>query len=110
MFIVLVLLGKPIILLMSGEAFLPAYPLLLILAGATIIALATLGFEPLLQATGHAGTAFVVRLFGLALLGLLFWWLVPGGGVTGASWAMLISAVATAMLMSFAGWRALRKL
>lgn len=95
MLVVMVVLGRPLIWAMSGEIFLPAYPLLLYLGASTIIGLASLGLEPLLQAAGRAFAAFLARLGGLAAIGLcIFLWIEPYG-VAGASWAMLAGAVAT---------------
>jgi len=95
MLVVMLLLGKPLIWAMSGEAYLAAFPLLLFLGASTIIGLASLGIEPLLQAAGRPAPAFLARLAGLAAIGLgLLLWLKPFG-VEGASWAMLAGAVST---------------
>jgi len=95
MLVVMLLLGKPLIWAMSGEAYLAAFPLLLFLGASTIIGLASLGIEPLLQAAGRPAPAFLARLAGLVAIGLgLMLWLKPFG-VEGASWAMLAGAVST---------------
>lgn len=108
MFAILILFGEHILLIMSGPEFVAAYPLLLLLAGATIIGLIAVGLEPLLQAADRATTAFVVRLLSLVLLAALLSWLLPVHGVFGAALAMLISAAATAVLLMLIGWRLLR--
>lgn len=110
MFAALVLLGEYIILIMSGPEFVGAYPLLLVLAGATIIGLISVGLEPLLQAADRATTAFFIRLFSLVLLAALLIWLLPVHGGFGAALALLISAVSTAALLMLIGWQLLRQL
>lgn len=109
MLVVMVVLGRPIIWAMSGEIFLPAYPLLLFLGASTIIGLASLGLEPLLQAAGRAFAAFLARLAGLAAIGVcLLLWIAPYG-VTGASWAMLGGALATLLVHLWVSVRLMRR-
>ncbi len=110
MFAVLVLLGEHIILIISGAEFVGAYPLLLLLAGATITGLVAVGLEPLLQAADRATMAFVIRLLSLALLGALLTWWLPLHGAFGAALAMLVSALATALMLMLIGWRLLQAL
>lgn len=109
MMVALVVLGKPLIWAMSGEEYLSAYPLLLLLGASTIIGLASLGLEPLLQAAGRPGSSLFARLAGVALIGLGLWlWLEPYG-VTGASWAMLVGAVGTLLVLLSISARLLRR-
>ena len=110
MFGLLILLGKRVILIMSGPEFVDAYPLLLLLAGATIIGLVSVGLEPLLQAADRATTAFVIRFLSLALLAVLLLWLLPAYGAFGAAVALLISSIATALLLMLIGWQLLQAL
>ncbi len=110
MFGILVMLGEYVIIIMSGAQFAGAYPLLLLLAGATIIGFVALGLEPLLQAADRATTAFVSRMISLLLLGALLYFWLPGYGVTGAAWAMLASSAATVILLMLLVWRILRGL
>lgn len=110
MFAVLVLSGKYIILIMSGPEFVGAYPLLLVLAGATIIGLISVGLEPLLQAADRATTAFVVRLLSLLLLAALLVWLLPVHGGFGAALALMTSALVTAALLMIIGWHLLQRI
>lgn len=110
MFGVLILFGKYVILFMSGPEFAGAYPLLLLLAGATIIGLIAVGLEPLLQAADRATTAFLIRLLSLVMLAGLLVWLLPAYGAFGAALALLISAIATALLLMLIGWRLLQAL
>ncbi len=109
MLVVMVAFGKPLIWAMSGEAYLDAFPLLLFLGASTIIGLASLGLEPLLQAAGRPAWAFLARLAGLAAMGLgLVLWLKPYG-VAGASWAMLAGAVATLLVLLWISFGLMRK-
>ena len=99
MLLAIFVLGRPLIWLMSGEEFLPAYPMLLILGASTIIGLASLGVEPLLQAAGRPGLALTARLVWLAAVAALLVAWTGTYGVIGASWAILVSTVLTAALM-----------
>ncbi len=102
LFLGLLLFGKIIISLISGPEYLAAFPLLLLLGAATIISLAGLGLEPLLQAAGRARNALMARLAGLVALGLLMAVLLPAFGTVGAAWVMLISAILTSIILFFA--------
>ena len=99
LFIGLLLLGKNIIDLISGPDYLAAFPILLLLGAATIISLAGLGLEPMLQAAGRARNALVARIAGLVALGLLLAVFLPTFGTIGAAWVMLISAILTTIIL-----------
>tara|TARA_R110000824_G_scaffold217368_1_gene403888 strand:- start:593 stop:1960 length:1368 start_codon:yes stop_codon:yes gene_type:complete len=99
LFISLLFLGKNIIALISGPEYLAAFPILLLLGAATIISLAGLGLEPLLQAAGRARNALVARVAGLVALGLLMAVFLPTFGTIGAAWVMLISAILTTIIL-----------
>ena len=99
LFIGLLLLGKNIIDLISGPEYLAAFPILLLLGAATIISLAGLGLEPMLQAAGRARNALVARIAGLVALGLLLAVFLPTFGTIGAAWVMLISAILTTIIL-----------
>lgn len=101
LFIGLLLLGKNIIGLISGPEYLAAFPILLLLGAATIISLAGLGLEPMLQAAGRARNALVARLAGLVALGALLAVFLPTFGTIGAAWVMLISAILTTIILFF---------
>jgi O-antigen/teichoic acid export membrane protein len=98
-FIGLLLFGKNIIALISGPEYLAAYPMLLLLGAATIISLAGLGLEPLLQAARRAHNALVARITGLVALGLLMAVFLPAFGTIGAAWVMLITAMLTTIIL-----------
>ena len=108
LFIGLLLLGRNIISLISGPEYIAAYPLLLLLGAATIISLAGLGLEPLLQAAGRAQNALGARVAGLIALGGLLAVFLPGFGTIGAAWVMLISAILTTLILFFSSRAAIR--
>tara|TARA_R110000824_G_scaffold61807_3_gene164026 strand:- start:4780 stop:6117 length:1338 start_codon:yes stop_codon:yes gene_type:complete len=109
LFIGLLFLGKYIIALISGPEYLAAFPILLLLGAATIISLAGLGLEPLLQAAGRARNALVARVAGLIALGLLMAVFLPTFGTIGAAWVMLISAILTSIILFVSSRAAIRK-
>ncbi|WP_339688797.1 oligosaccharide flippase family protein [uncultured Parasphingorhabdus sp.] len=109
LFLGLLLLGKNIISLISGPDYLAAFPILLLLGAATIISLAGLGLEPLLQAAGRARNALVARVAGLVALGLLMAVLLPRFGTLGAAWVMLISAILTSIILFISSRSAIRQ-
>ncbi|MEO9636326.1 MAG: oligosaccharide flippase family protein [Parasphingorhabdus sp.] len=99
LFIGLLLLGQYLISFISGPEYLAAFPILLLLGASTIISLAGLGLEPLLQAAGRARNALMARVAGLVALGLLMALFLPMFGTIGAAWVMLISAVLTTIIL-----------
>ncbi|MEH6702238.1 lipopolysaccharide biosynthesis protein [Parasphingorhabdus sp.] len=99
LFLGLLLLGKYMIALISGPEYLAAFPILLLLGAATIISLAGLGLEPMLQAAGRARNALVARVAGLVALGGLLVVFLPTFGTIGAAWVMLISAILTTVIL-----------
>lgn len=99
LFLGLLLFGKNIIGLISGPEYLAAFPILLLLGAATIISLAGLGLEPMLQAAGRARSALVARVAGLVALGALLAIFLPNFGTLGAAWVMLISAILTTVIL-----------
>lgn len=109
LFIGLLALGQNIIALISGPEYLAAYPLLLLLGAATIISLAGLGLEPLLQAAGRARNALVARVAGLVALGVLLAVFLPTFGTIGAAWVMLISAILTSIILFVSSRAAIRE-
>lgn len=101
-FLIVVLLGHPVLTLMGGREFGRAYPILLWLAAAGCVDLVTAGFEPLLLAANRIGATFVARVAGVvALFGIAFW-LGPLMEVIGVSIAVLVNAVVVALLLGLA--------
>jgi len=108
--LLLIALGKPMIALMAGTEFAGAYPLLVLLGAATGMGMIGLGFDPLLQASGKAHLSLIIRMIGLALIGLMLYLLIPGLGATGAALALLSAAAITLTLLLFTGFREMRKM
>ena len=97
--------GRPILLLMAGPEFLPAYPILLILAAASAIELFGVGYEPHLMATGKPHISLVIRAISAVLLLIAMIVLLPPLGSHGAAYATLVySVAAVAMLFSYDMW------
>lgn len=106
---VLLLAGKSLLALIAGEAFLPAYPLLLLLGTAAVIDLVGVGFEPALIASGRAGLSFRIQLIvAIVLIGSLLA-LVQIWGTIGAGIAVLTGSLLAFAMMSIATWRAIRR-
>lgn len=107
-----IIAGKPALYIISGQAYLPAYPLLVMLGVAAAIDLATVGFEPALMASGHAGQALAIRLISLIILATMLWISLPVMQERGAGLSMIAASFSNALLFMLATFRsnALRKL
>lgn len=99
------LLGKPVLLLMSGPEFLPAYPMLLFLAAASSVDLSGAMYEPTLMSGDKANTALILQVVRLALLVILLALMLPLWGAIGAAAATFITALIRNMLLRRAASR-----
>ncbi|MCP3734372.1 lipopolysaccharide biosynthesis protein [Sphingomonas sp. RP10(2022)] len=108
-FLIVVLFGHPILTLMGGKDFGPAYSILLWLAAAGCIDLVTAGFEPLLLAANRIGATFVARVVGIVALFAVAFWLSPLLEVIGVSIAVLVNALVVAGLLGFATYALVRR-
>ena len=106
---ILLLVGKPALLLVAGEEFAGAYPLLLLLGTAAALDLGGVSFEPALLATGRAGLMLKLRLLLTAVLIALLVALLPTLGAQGAAIATLIASLLGLFLFGFVAWRAIHK-
>jgi O-antigen/teichoic acid export membrane protein len=106
---VLLLAGKPLLGLIAGEAFLPAYPLLLLLGTAAVIDLVGVGFEPALVSSGRAGLSFRIQLVVAVVLIASLFVLVQIWGTVGAGIAVLTGSALSFAMMGIATWRAIRR-
>ncbi|HEV2567314.1 lipopolysaccharide biosynthesis protein [Sphingomonas sp.] len=106
MLAILFFAGKVLLGLVAGPAFLPMYPLLLLLGTAAVIDLVGVSFEPALIATGKAGLAFRIQLFVTLVLIAAMVLLLPSQGATGAGFALLISSSLGFLLKGVASLRA----
>lgn len=104
--LILLLLGRPLLHLIGGAAYLGVYPLLVLLGLASALDLASVVFEPALVAMGRAGRALWVRIgASLALFALLAITL-PLYGTLGAAWAVLAASALALLLFAATAWRA----
>ncbi|MCK9540625.1 MAG: lipopolysaccharide biosynthesis protein [Novosphingobium sp.] len=101
-----ILAGRQALALIGGEAFESGAVVLIPLAIAASLDLASVAFEPVLHASGHAGRALAARLLGAIVLGLGILAL-HGGEEVGIAWAVSIGAAAVYLVM---GWMALHTL
>jgi O-antigen/teichoic acid export membrane protein len=93
-------LGQPALHLSAGEAYLGAYPVLVLLGLAAGLDIMAVGFEPVLIGTGHAARALRIRMASTAMLFAAVILLMPPFGVIGAGAASLIaSAIALLALV-----------
>jgi len=100
--------GEFILVTMSGEAYLGAYPLLLLLGAAGAIDMMGSSFEPLLLAKGQTRQAVLIRLVSVGVLIALLAWLLPIYGVTGAAATVLVVAILGLFLRGIFAARLLR--
>lgn len=104
-YLLLLVLGRPLIDLMSGAAFEGAWPYLQILGAAACFQLVGSICEPLLMAVGHAKRLIAVRLLGTGLLLALILHMTQTMGALGAAWAKLIvDALVLLLVMSVSMW------
>ncbi|WP_109354879.1 lipopolysaccharide biosynthesis protein [Sphingorhabdus sp. EL138] len=107
--LIVVAIGQPALFYMSGPEFLPAYPLLILLAAAASVDLAGAIYEPTLLSGSGARTALklqatvAVLFITMLLVGLHFF------GATGAAGAMLVAAIIRLVLFGVAARRNLAK-
>jgi O-antigen/teichoic acid export membrane protein len=105
----IVLFGKPLLMLMSGPAFLGAYPFLLVLGLAACLQMATANCEPMLLAAGRSRQVIVIRLAGAAVLTGAMWFMLPAMGAIGAAWAKVLAEAISLLLLFGASFLILRE-
>ncbi len=93
--------GRPILLLIAGPEFLPAYPILLILACASAIELFGVGYEPHLMAVGKPHISLIIRAISALLLIAIMIILLPALGSVGAAYAILAYSVTAVAMLHF---------
>jgi O-antigen/teichoic acid export membrane protein len=98
--LVLLVGGRPAIDALFGAEFLPAYPVLLVLMIAPLLAMLSFPLTPMLYALDRPDAPFKSRLFGVivyfAIVAPLSWKF----GVTGAAAAFVIGVAAMVVLQS----------
>ena len=101
-------IGHPLLGLIAGKAFLPAYPLLLLLGVSACIDLVGVSYRPLLMATDRSGLSLRLTFVSTALLLGMQAILLPIYGTIGAAIANIIASIAAFAMMGLASRRALR--
>lgn len=92
--------GAPILTLIAGTEYLPAYPILLILAAASAVELFGVGHEPRLMAIGKPQISLLIRGVSAIALIVIMAVLLPLWGAVGAAYAILsYSMLSVAMLL-----------
>ncbi|WP_022681292.1 lipopolysaccharide biosynthesis protein [Sphingobium bisphenolivorans] len=99
-------IGHPLLGLIAGKDFLPAYPLLLLLGVAACIDLVGVSYRPLLMATDRASLSLRITFAATALLLGLQAALLPIYGTTGAAVANVAASAVAFVLMGLASRRA----
>lgn len=87
--LVVALLGKPVLWAVAGEAFVAAYPVLLLLGIAAAFEFMAVNYEPALLASTDGKVALRLRLIGAVILIALLVLLLPRMGIMGAALAVL---------------------
>ncbi|KMS57456.1 polysaccharide biosynthesis protein [Sphingobium cupriresistens LL01] len=104
----IVTIGHPLLGLIAGKDFVPAYPLLLLLGIAACIDLVGVSYRPLLMATDRAGLSLRITFVSTLLLLGLQSALLPLYGTRGAAMANVAAALAGFAMMGLASRRAMR--
>lgn len=102
---VVALIGQPLLILIGGNAYSNAYPILLWLAAAGCLDLSSVSFEPVLMAMHRAGTAFAARAVSVILLLVSMFALMPAHGAIGAGVGVFVGSLAAALLLGVAAMR-----
>ncbi|HEU4959733.1 MAG TPA: lipopolysaccharide biosynthesis protein [Sphingomonas sp.] len=98
-------LGHPLLLLVGGKDFRYGRTVMLWLAAAGCVDLATVSFEPVLMAAHRAGTALAARVVAaVALIGVSLY-LLPRYGTSGAGMGVMAGSATAALLL---GWAVIR--
>lgn len=102
-------IGHPLLGLIAGKAFLPAYPLLLLLGIAACIDLVGVSYRPLLMATDRASLSLRITLVSTGLLLGMQAALLPIYGTVGAASANIAASIAGFAMMGLASRRVLKQ-
>lgn len=101
----ILVIGHPLLGLIAGKAFLPAYPLLLLLGMSACIDLVGVSYRPLLMATDRAGLSLRITFVATLLLLGMQAALLPLYGTIGAAGANIIASIASFAMMGLASRR-----
>lgn len=95
-------LGHPLLLLVGGSDFRYGRTVMLWLAAAGCVDLATVSFEPVLMAAHRAGTALLARIASAIALIATSLYLLPRLGTPGAGMGVMVGSVVAAVLLGAA--------
>lgn len=95
-------LGHPLLLLVGGSDFRYGRTVMLWLAAAGCVDLATVSFEPVLMAAHRAGTALLARIAAAVALIATSLYLLPRLGTPGAGVGVMVGSVVAAVLLGAA--------
>lgn len=107
--LLILLIGRPLLGLIAGPDFLPAYPVLLVLGVAASIELVGVSYRPLLMATDGARLSLWITLGATLLMFAMMAALLPLYGTIGAAFANLGSSVMMFAMMGWASRKLLRR-
>lgn len=99
--------GDPVLRLIGGRGFGHTFPVLMGMAAAGCIDLATVGLDTVMTARGRAGTVFIVRATAVVSTFAAAVWLVPQFYAFGMALAVVAGSVTAAMLLAAVTWRSL---
>lgn len=99
---VVAVLGRPLLQIMGGHAYLAAFPLLVVLGIAASLDLVGVSFEPALIAIGQAGRALQIRIVRTIVLFGALYVLTSSFGTMGAAIGVLASAAFGLVLSAIA--------
>lgn len=100
------LAGGPVLLLVGGQSYLGAFPLLVLLSVAAGLEVMAVGYEPLLVATGRAGLALGIRAVAALVLLVLLALFLSSHGVVVAAVGTLASTALSLILLARAARKA----
>lgn len=92
---------EPVVRILFSPAFLPAVPLIRIMALGVLVRCACKLFVPYLAGTNRPGLASIAVAMGMGANLLLLWLLMPRIGLAGAAVAMTASNLASSLVLAF---------
>ncbi|HUG46207.1 MAG TPA: lipopolysaccharide biosynthesis protein [Sphingomicrobium sp.] len=102
--LIIALAGKPLIDLIFGAEFAPAYPVLVVLILAPMLALVAFPFEPMLYALGRSAAPLKARLVGTIVYFVIIAPMSWRFGVSGAAAAFVIGTAIYVTLLTLRLW------
>ena len=96
---ILAVAGKTLISAIFGAEFAPAYPLVLLLGGASAVQVGAMALEPVLMSHGRAGQVLLGYFVGVVVMVIMLLVLMAPYDVVGAAIAVLAGAIVTALAL-----------